>query len=369
MTTRSSISWKILGLAGLSFLFATLFLVLPVVATEYTVTNLVADVAGSANFTDPNLRTPWGITYGPTSPFWVSDFSARVATLYNGSGQPVPLVVTIPSLGSFGGPTGAVFNSTADFAGNSFLFATSAGTISGWSPASLTTAIIEASTPGAAYTGLALGNNGAGNFLYAANFAAARIDIFDGTFGLTALPGSFTDPNLPAGYTPFNVQNIGGRLLVTYRTANIGPGLGIVDVFDLNGNFIRRLITGGALNGPWGLAQAPAQFGQFSNDLLVANHGDGRINAFDPGTGTFLGALTDQNGNPIAIDGLRGLIFGNGANGGDSDTLFFTAGPDAGVHGLLGSVAAVPAPSTMLLFGSGLGGLLTFLRMRRKGLS
>ncbi len=364
MTKKSRISWKIPGMAGLSFLFAAIFLALPAAATEYGVTNLVADVPGLANFTDANLRNPWGITQGPTSPFWVSDNLTGVATLYNGAGQPFPaanpLVVTIPG----GGPTGAVFNSTADFAGNRFLFATADGTIAGWS--SGTTATLVQTVAGAAYTGLALGNSGGGSFLYAANFAAGRIDVFDGNFGPT-LSGSFLDPNLPAGYSPFNVQNIGGSLLVTYRPANVGAGLGIVDVFDLNGNLIRRLITGGALNAPWGLALASAQFGEFSNDLLVANFGDGRINAFNPMTGDFLGTLLDGNGSPIAIDGLRGLIFGNGGvNGGDPDTLFFTAGLGGGQHGLLGSVAPVPAPSTMLLFGSGLGGLLAFYRMRRK---
>ena len=205
---------------------------------------------------------------------------------------------------------------------------------------------------GAVYKGLALGNNGSGNFLYAANFSSGTIDVFDSNFSPTSLSGSFTDPNLPAGYAPFNIQNLGGSLYVTYAMQNGASGLGqgYVNIFDLNGNFLRRLISQGPLNSPWGLALAPAKFGTYSNALLVANVGDGYINAFDPVTGNLLGTLTDRKGNPIIIEGLRGLIFGNGGNGGDPNKLYFTAGLGGAQHGLFGSLApALPVTVPYLL--------------------
>jgi uncharacterized protein (TIGR03118 family) len=311
----------------------------------------------SGQSTDPSLVNPWGISYSAASPFWVSNASTGVATLYNGAGQPFPvagpLVVTIPPPSGGAGPsapTGQVFNATADFqliSGSParFIFATEDGTISGWNPsANPTAALLKVdSSISAVYTGLALGNNGSGNFLYAANFTSGTIDVFDTNFSPTILSGSFTDPNLPSGFTPFNVQTIGGNLFVTYALQNgaSGVGQGYVNVFDLNGNFMRRLISQGPLNSPWGLALAPAKFGTFSNNLLVANFGDGHINAFDPIDGNLLGPLMDMNGNPIVIEGLRSLIFGNGGNGGDPNKLYFTAGIGGAQHGLFGSLAPV----------------------------
>ena len=381
------------GLTG-----AILLCLAPVAAaTNYEVTDLVADVPGVATYTDPNLVSPWGFASSPTSPFWVADNGAGVTTLYNGSGQPQPLVVTIPP--ASGGvppssPTGVVFNGGADFevapgAPARFIFASEEGTISGWNPVSVTNAIreVDHSASGADYKGLAIGSNAGGNFLYAANFAAGRIDVFDHTFADTSLGGNFQDPNLPAGYAPFNIQNVGGNLLVTYALQGggghdpmVGPGIGIVDVFATDGSFLQRLVTGGALDAPWGLALAPAGFGDFSDDLLVGNFGDGRINAYNPLTGDYHGTLFDASALPVTIDGLWGLGFGNGGNGGDTSTLYFAAappgqGPDE-AHGLFGSIAAlgipapstIPEPSTRLLFGLGLVGFsVAAVRRRCRG--
>jgi uncharacterized protein (TIGR03118 family) len=345
--------------------------------SSYLQTNLVSDIPGLAANTDPNLHNPWGLVASPTGPFWVSDNSHDFAglphglgasTLYNGAGQPLPLVVTIPPgsaspPGSIGSPTGIVFNgSSTDFivsqGGNSgpalFIFATADGTISGWSPAvNFTNAIKVVDNSGVAdYEGLALANNGSGNFLYAADFATGNIDVFNSQFQPTTLGGSFTDPNLPSGFTPYGIRSLDGSLYVTYIPNNFAPG-GIVDLFDTNGNFLRRLVTGGNLNLPWGLAIAPHNFGKFSNALLVGNVADGHIDAYNPNTGAFRGQLQDTSGNPISIPGLWSLRFGNDGLAGSSDTLFFTAGINGYVDGLLGSI--VPAKKTKPASSASLG--------------
>ncbi len=344
-------------------------------------TNLVSSVPGLAPVNDPNLKNPWGISFAPTGPFWVSNQATGTATVYDDAGQPLPsgtpLVVTIPTVGGAqSGPTGQVFNPTSDFQVTSgspalFLFANLDGTISGWHPAVNPTAavvVVNQQATDAVFTGLALGNNGSANFLYAANSANAQIDVYDGNFALTSLAGSFTDPGLPAGFTPYNIQNLEGTLYVTYENELTGGG--IVDAFDLNGNFLRRVSAngdGGPLDDPWGLALTPASFGPFGNALLVGNEGDGHISAFNPLTGQFLGQLLDINGNPIANTGLWGLTFGNGGLGGDPDVLYFAAGIENEREGLFGSirpVAAVPEPSTALLFS--MGGL-TMLAVLRRG--
>lgn len=214
----------------------------------YIQTNLVSDISGDAAVTDPNLKNPWGISFSPASPLWVSDEAANVSTLYSSGGTPVPLVVSVP-----GGPTGQVFNSAGG--GNfldgaspsSFIFATMAGSIYAWNGANGTNAQFEASTAGASFTGLALDNNGVGNYLYAANDKAGSggIDVFNSSFQAVSLAGSFTDPNLPAGYVPYNIQMIGGLLYVEYtNTANPRAlGSGAVSVFDANGNFLEELIS------------------------------------------------------------------------------------------------------------------------------
>ena len=211
--------------------------------------------------------------------------------------------------------------------------------------------------------------------MYAANFGTGKIDVFNGNFGLATVSGHFTDPNLPAGYVPFNIQNIDGILYVTYALQNAsrrddvaGTGHGFVNAFDTNGNLLRRFTSQGALNSPWGLASAPAQFGAFSGDLLIGNFGDGLINAYDPNSGAFAGTLDDVTGSPIQIDGLWGLSFGNGAQGQDLNTLYFTAGipgPDGQVeeHGLFGAVSETPEPGSLLLMALGLGSV--FLAYRK----
>jgi uncharacterized protein (TIGR03118 family) len=297
---------------------------------------------------DPNLVNPWGISFSPTSPFWVANQGTGTSTLYAGDhlqpdGTVSPImrnatVVTLPV------PSGTVWNgSAADFhlsngTAASFLFDTLGGSIYGWNGAiGSNPAELKNTITGAFYTGMAIGNNGSGNFLYAADDSPSRggIDVFDTNFNrVTPGPTTFVfqDPNLPVGLTPwrpFNIQNLGGTLYVTYR--NVSPGNqefgGIVDAYDTNGNFLRRVVTGG-LNAPWGLALAPAGFGNLGGALLVGNFGlgDGKINAFDPNTGQFLGYLTEDDGEPEAYEGLWAIAFGNGGSGGDQTALYFAAG-------------------------------------------
>lgn len=337
----------------------------------YLQTNLVSNQPGVAKVTDPNLVNAWGIVHSPASPFWISDNGTGVSTLYNGSGTPfppnAPLVVTIPPpagspKGTTAAPTGVVFSGTSGFVvskgaasgGAFFIFATEDGTISGWNPTvDRQNAILEVdnskASPSAVYKGLAIASNAMGTFLYATNFRAGTVDMFDSQFHQVSKAGAFTDPNLLPGYAPFGIATFNSNLYVTYALQNAtkhddvaGPAHGFVDIYDTNGHLIRRLVTRGRLNSPWGLAMAPSSFGRFSNDLLVGNFGDGRINAVDPATGDFLGQPRDANNRPITIDGLWGLDFGNGANAGPTTTLFFTAGPNGESDGLFGSLQAIP---------------------------
>ena len=361
--------WGVLALAGVLTITLGLALASPATADSeknfYQQHNLVSDGFVPADHVDSHLVNPWGMASSPTSPFWVSDNGTGVTTLYNGEGQPFPvgspLVVTIPPAGS--APTGQVFNdfnvtSPSDFTvapGRSslFIFATEDGTISGWNPfvpAFLsTTAILKVdnSASGAVYKGLAIGSNASGNFLYAANFHDGTIDVFDKNFAPASLAGSFSDPDIPDGFAPFNIQNLDGQLYVTYakqdadkRDDVAGKGNGFVTVFDTEGNFIRRIASRHKLNSPWGLALAPGDFGRFSQNLLVGNFGNGRINAFDLSTDTFRGQLRDSKGKPITIDGLWALTFGNGQTAGPTNVLFFTAGIEEEQHGLFGSLKA-----------------------------
>jgi uncharacterized protein (TIGR03118 family) len=353
-------------------------------ATLFDQTNLVSDQPGVAKITDPSLVNSWGISEGPSTPFWISDNGTGLSTLYSvpGSTPPVtkvPLTVTInPAAGAASAaPTGTVFNSSPgsgfsiDGSKAIFLFASEDGAISGWNPAFGTgsTAIVavDHGSPNpslnAVYKGLAISTVNGGT-LYATNFRAGTIDAFDSSFNPT-LTGDFVDPSLPAGYAPFNDKVINGELYVTYALQNAakhddvaGLGHGFVDVFNLNGTFDERLISQGLLDSPWGMQIAPSNFGQFAGDLLVGNFGNGMINAYNATTGAFIGTLDGSGGNPLVIDGLWALTIGNGAGGGSLNTLYFTAGPDGESHGLFGALAVVPEPSTwamMLLGFAGLG--------------
>jgi uncharacterized protein (TIGR03118 family) len=334
--------------------------------TVYVQTNLVSDLPGVAAQMDPNLVNPWGISASATSPLWVANNATGTSTLYNGAGQlfPVasPLVVTIPP--PAGGsppaaPTGTVFNGTGTFLvapgkPGLFLFATEDGTISGWNPAVSAAAVLKVdnSGSGAVYKGLALGQNASGPMLYATNFHAGTVDAFDSTFTQVTVSGGFMDRRLPEGYAPFGILAAGDKLYVTYALQDAdrhddvaGSSHGFVDVFDMDGNLLRRLASRGHLNSPWGLAIAPAGFGEFSGALLVGNFGDGTIHAYDLDRGEFRGTLRNTSHRPVTILGLWSIRFGNGGSGGAVNSLFFTAGlPDeTGAlekHGLLGVLNA-----------------------------
>jgi uncharacterized protein (TIGR03118 family) len=318
-------------------------------------TNLVSDIPGMAAVTDPNLVNPWGISSSPSSPFWVSDNGTGVTTLYDTTGTPVPLVVTIPNpSGGTSAPTGQVFNGTSAFNADNFIFASEDGAITGWRGALGTNAevLFNQSSTGAIYKGIALETNANGNsYLLAADFHNNAINVFPSS-GAPALAGNFVDPNLPTGYAPFNIQQINGQFYVTYAKQDAtghddvaGAGFGYVSVFDLDGNFVKRLISNGALNSPWGLAVAPAGWGTVGGDLLVGNFGDGLINAYRL-DGTFAGTLAG-----ISNDGLWGLQFGNGGNGGNANSLYLTAGLNDEANGLFARIDPTPEPGTFSLIG------------------
>jgi uncharacterized protein (TIGR03118 family) len=361
-----------------------------VAAANVLQTNLVSDLPGVAANTDPNLVNPWGISESPGSqgsPFWISDNGTSLSTLYNTAGATVPLVVSIPAPGGDptmpgGTPTGTVFNiglfsgggfnvsgvkadgTTATSGPSIFLFVTEDGTIVGWNPTvnpsgldptkAGTYGIIakDNSASGAVYKGLAIAtdpSNGNRTLLYAADFHNAKIDVYDTSFTKVNLgKGAFKDNDLPAGYAPFNVQELNGKIYVSYAKQGPdkhdevdGPHLGFVDVYNLDGSGRHRLASGGALNAPWGMAIAPASFGTLAGALLVGNFGNGHINAYNATTGASLGQLQDPDGEPIAIDGLWALQVGNGGSGGSANDVYFTAGLFGESHGLFGSLAPV----------------------------
>jgi uncharacterized protein (TIGR03118 family) len=314
-----------------------------VAQAQYQVTNLVSNQKKDAKLTDPFLVNAWGITYSPGGPFWISDNGSGWSTLYTSSGAKVPLNVTVPSASGNGAgtPTGIAFNGSQDFQVQGwpaiFLFATLDGTISGWAPQSNpNTAIIGVNNPGAVYTGLAITSNASGNFLFAADNANNKVDIYDANFKLVK---SVTDTSLPAGFAPFGIQDFGGLVYVTFAAPNGGSG-GYIDIFGEDGTLLKQVAHGLPLNQPWGLTIAPKGFGPLSNTLLVSNNTNtGTINAFNALTGQFVGTVKDTTGKVIQIDQLWGVIFGGG-NGTDGSVnqLFFTAGPNNNTVGLFGVI-------------------------------
>jgi uncharacterized protein (TIGR03118 family) len=374
-------------------LLAACALALPVVALfpntvtaqggYYQETKLVSDVAGEARFTDPNLVNSWGIAHSPSGPWRVADNGTGLVTTYLGDGTPQSQVITVPPpggspAGTTAAPTGNVYNPVNgsepfdfDITANGrtgpaiFAFDTEDGTISGWNPGvDATNAILVVDRSkvgaGAVYKGLAYGRDNSGvDFLYAANFRFGTVEQFDNQFHLVQ---SFTDPQLANTcpqpgqcFAPFGIRNQGGVLVVTYALQQpgkhddqAGPGNGFVDLFDFDGHLLARFASHGALNSPWGLTFAPSDFGPFSGAFLVGNFGDGRINAFNPNNGAFLGPLRDSNGNPITINGLWGTAFGNDGQAGAHNQLFFASGLNDEANGLFGRIDFVfgSTPST-----------------------
>jgi uncharacterized protein (TIGR03118 family) len=324
-------------------------------ANVYTVHPLVSDSAGvSAPATDAALVNGWGLTAGPTTPWWSADNGTSTSTLYNGAGAKQALTVTVA-----GAPTGTVFNgNAADFVVSQngktgaarFLFATEGGTILGWSPAVNPTAAVlgaDRSGSGAIFKVLAIANDK----LYATDFHNGRVDVFDKSFNL--VPGGFTDPTIAKGFAPFGIQALGGNIFVTYAKQDAdreddvpAPGQGFVDEFTPDGALVAHAVNSGKPNAPlnasWGLALAPSDFGTFAGDLLVGNFGNGRISAYAQrgDTWVYKGQLRRADGTPIAIDGLWGIAFGNGAAAGPTNTLYFVSGPSGEKHGLFGSITA-----------------------------
>ena len=352
-------------------------------SNRYIVTNLTSDLPGIAPNTDPVLRNAWGVTFTPgASPFWIADNATGCSTLYDGNGMPQPqptaLRVKLPLPGGSvpatackhadpnnppnptpAAPTGLVWNPTATFlvphttSPATFIWDTEDGTISAWTggltPPDQAVLAVDNSA-GAVYKGLVFGTNAHGVFLFATNFGAGTIDVFapNGSAGFrpatsTEIDGGFTDPDIPAGFAPFGIQNINGDLFVTYALQNAakhddvaGSGNGSINIFDTDGHLLRRFASRGALNSPWGLARASFAFGRFSGDILVGNFGNGEINAFDS-DGNFRGTLKDSSGTPVVIDGLWTLTLGGGRKS-SSDTLYFTAGPNHETDGVFGTI-------------------------------
>jgi uncharacterized protein (TIGR03118 family) len=327
----------VLGLT-LSLATSTVF------AQHYVNAMLVKNLA-PAKHVDPQLVNAWGLVYGPGSPFWISDAGSGLSTLYDGTGVKQGLVVTVPPASGTGkgSPTGIVYNGSPEFQisnwTSAFLFSTLDGTISGWSHFDPNNALIGVnnSGSGSSYTGLAITSKPSGNFLYAADFANNKVDVYNGTFKFVT---SFTDKNLPAGFAPFGIQDIGGMVYVAFAATNGGAG-GYIDIFQENGSFVKTLISGAPLNQPWGFAVAPSNFGPLSNTLLISNNTNtGTINGFNLTTGAFVGTVVNALGKPYKINQLWGIEFGGGtAANGKTNQLFYTAGPKNNANGLFGVIS------------------------------
>jgi uncharacterized protein (TIGR03118 family) len=329
------------------------------VQNSYDTSNLVSNGNVTADHTDANLVNGWGVAFAPTSYAWVANNGTGTSTLYDGAGNPQSLVVTVPTASGIGTgtPTGIVANTTQSFSVSSgvysapalFLFATEDGTISGWSPTvDATNAILAIydAYDNPVYKGLALASTDGGDFLFAADFRNKEVDVFDSQFNEVAT-GGFVDTQIPNNYAPFGIAYTGGLVYVTYAQQDqsqtdevAGAGFGYVDTYTTAGVLVQRLIQNTGLNAPWGIAIAPANFGKFSNNLMIGNFGDGTISAYKVSTGAYQGQLKDTNGDVISIDGLWGIAFGNGQHNQPTNTLFFAAGPDDEANGLYGSIVS-----------------------------
>jgi uncharacterized protein (TIGR03118 family) len=351
---------KLIGLLAAAVLVPVVFVARSSAAEEnlYTVHNIISNVQGAADHTDPHLKNGWGLDSVGGSPWWVANNHDDTSTLYTAAGGINSLVVTVA-----GGPTGLVGNvggansfqvtKGATTARAAFLFASEDGKIRGWNPSvDPTVAQVGYSSPdGASYKGLAIAALQTGDRLYAADFANAKVDMLDADFGLVSDDTTFVDPTLPDGYAPFGIRVLAGKVFVAYAKQDeehedevAGQSLGFVDAYSTDGAFEGRVATRGQLNAPWGLAIAPVEgFGRFSGDLLVGNFGDGQINAYEPadnGSFEYRGTLRGSDGKPLTIDGLWAIEFGRMGNNGSPDTLFFTAGPNDENDGLFGSIKA-----------------------------
>ena len=336
-------------------------------AQRYTVTPLVTDTGIGGTTQDTNLVNPWGVSRSSGSPFWVADNGTGKSTLYDGNGVPQSLVVTIAPVSETSGPatpTGTVFNGNpASFPVRSgkqaiFLFVTEDGTISGWNPtvdATHSVRVVNQNATGSVFKGATIGQISNADYLYVADFGTSQVTVYNAFFAKTSLgANAFRDPLLPSNeWAPFNVQNVGGNIYVTFakkapgaHDETDGPGLGRVDVFDTRGNLLLRLQSGAWMNAPWAVTMASQDFGGFSHDILVGQFGSGEIAAFDPVTGKFLGKLQDPSGNTISINGLWGLSFGNGKNAGPQNTLFYAAGTNDEQNGTFGKI--VPVATTLI---------------------
>jgi len=360
----------LLRLSGLTTLALSLLLgiAVPAGAQHYRETDLVADQSGTAaTFTDPNLVNPWGLSRSSGSPWWVSDNGTGLSTLYDGTGAAKALVVTVPTgdpdVSKTGTPTGTLFNGSTGFQlaptkPAVFLFVTEDGTISGWNPGvDPTNAVIMVNTKsasvfkGAAFASRTTQSGTTATYLYAADFRKGRIQVYDSTFKHVSMgEDAFQDEGLPDGFAPFNIQNIGGDLYVTFAKQDgerhdevDGAGLGYLDVFTPSGHLVRRFEHGAWLNGPWAMAMAPGDFGIYSHNLLVGQFGSGNIAVYDAETGRFQDLLRDASNNPITIQGLWALSFGSGSvtGSGPANSLYFSAGTDGEQHGLFGTITPV----------------------------
>ena len=324
---------------------------------QYQLTNLVSNQLNShAPTIDPLLANAWGLARSATSPWWLTDNDTGWSTLYNAAGTQEALKVVIPTAGNGpveatgtngpGTPTGIVANgSKTEFqvsgVSSSFIFATLDGTISAWPGLNknLATIVVDNSASKASYTGLAITSNPSGNFLYAADNANNKVDMFDSNFHLVM---SFGDPSIPSTFSVFGIQDINGMVYVTYAVPNVGAG-GYVDIFQENGTFVKTLIQGPRLNQAWGIALAPSNFGPLSNTLLISNNSvDGTINGFNAKTGEFVGTIRDEFGRPIILNNLWGIAFGGGTtNNGATNQLFVTVGQGIGTNELAGTFASI----------------------------